>query len=418
MAYGDSKPSRGGGGGSYGYMYDDQGRGRSKSRYEEFVSAYENVPDDMKEKFLSGELEDYPYNDLRLANFIEGSTSRYNVHDWAWKFFADDEQNDGRVRRLIVEKHSIESWHNLQAWAKRAWEDMRASAKKARAESEAEHASRRAAFEAERILQYEEENAQFVIEADLIAGTVYSDFDNAHRMRVSSNMDEGDWIDDPVSLINTGYGYAVESKQSTGLKLHINLALDTSNSMINNGINKDATKTFVLFHLVLRNLVETYDDITAATFEFSDDGYETSDAGKIANLLSDHNEVHSGPENFLGKLEKYRNSRYNFHGTDTWFYPLLKKLREHEKRHNLLTTRRIDLVITDAVFEHKTDGSKCNEIQYKRGYGVTTIFLNFLSETQRVSNVLPLNCIEYGVDSRTIDGTIRRILSEVAGVSI
>lgn len=420
MAYGDSKASRSSyGGGGFSYTYNDLGRGKSKTRYEQFEKCFLRAYDaDELDNFVA--LKCSYYTIEAFSNFVEAATVRYNVHDWATNRYEDPDHNDGRARRLVLSKTKRSYWLQLQEAAKQAIETLREQRNKRFAEMAEKTAHDRAMFEAERVLRYKEQNQALMLDADMIAGTVYSDFDQAYKRHSQYGRDEGEWIDDPVSLLSTGYGYGTETEKPSGLKVHINLALDLSNSMVNNRIHADATKTLVRFHLVMRNLITQHQDISAATFSFSDnDTYDATKEGKLAKLISDHSEQIDTDKRFLGNLEIYRETKsWYFSGTDTWFYPLFERLLNHEKRHNLIGTTRIDLIITDAVFEHKTDGTRCSDIQYERGPGVKSVFLNFVPENLRVGNVLPQNCIEYGVDINNIDGIIRIILSEVAGIHV
>ena len=118
MAKGDSKNSRGrrGGSGSYRY-YDDEGRGNSKYYWEEFESWFKHsdysqdwlmggdtkgVDPTIARLFTAGNLNRlfneqskslliHGLYDGRLYAYVQSMRARFNVHDWAWQKFEDDD---------------------------------------------------------------------------------------------------------------------------------------------------------------------------------------------------------------------------------------------------------------------------------------------------------------------------------------
>ena len=107
-----------------------------------------------------------------------------------------------------------------------------------------------------------------------------------------------------------------------------------------------------------------------------------------------------------------------FTGTDTWFAPLFKMIEDWEVKDSDAGAVRLDIVITDAVFEHKTDIRECDTIQERRNGNLQTVILNFMPEKDWVNSTLPKRCFMLKVDAGNVAGILRNVLTEFVGAYI
>jgi hypothetical protein len=434
MAKGDLKPSRRTGGsfsstsrgGGYSYDYDDEGRGESLTLWDEFKGGFE----------FSGYSEDWLLNtkgaevgmdfgvglyDARLYKYVHNMTSRYSIHDWAWRQFEDDDNNDGRVRRIVIKKLGLESWLKLQLRAKQLWDTQREKDRKAAAERAEKWEQERAVFHAERIKRETEEVNEIRKDVQLVTGSLQADFNSAFSMEESYGREAGDWLDDAVSAYQSGYGFGEEVRRPAGVKLQITISIDLSNSMYYNKVDKAAAKTIRDVYLALEQLKDQYpNDLFVCAFTFSDNGYSSSEQGKRAENLTrpywSGGKDKKSTERHLGAVEQFRSGRASFTGTDTWFYPLFEEIEKWENEHSDEGALKLDIVLTDAVIEHPTDIKRSDKVQERRNGTLHTIFLNFLKESEWVDSDLPLRCVQYGADPSNISGLLRTLISEFVQV--
>lgn len=465
MAYKDRKPVSYSGGGGYSsrsYSYDDGGRGESKHYFEIFEQLFaesghssEWLLADFKlgtatsslhyisgwSYFEEGLQEEFIYN------FLDAARPRYGIHDWAWTRYEDPPGNDGRTRRLVVDKCGVDVWVRFQIRAQQVRDSINERKAEERKAYFDEAAERQAALEAERVERTSEETRQFTQQAQYTAGMLQSDFHQAFETQEVYGRDEGDFIDDVVNLYQTGRGYGEDQSKAKGVKLQITLSLDLSNSMQynrdthGNKLYESASNAFRDLWLTLEELEKQYaDDLFIGAFTFCQDTheYDTNSwgehvtrerLGRLAKCLSVESSWRGRMEDkqlrsrqdpdgiSLGPVEGYRSpSAWKFDGTDTWYYPLFDKIREWEEKFSDPGAIRLDLVITDAVLEHPSDIARSDAIQERRNGTLHTVMLNMLPQHEWVNSDLPLRCVQYPADSKNLSGMLRLLISEFVSV--
>lgn len=414
MARGDVKSYRGrggGGGGSYGY--DDEGRGYSKDLWERFARDFELSG-------YSGKFDqwlDMPF----LHNFWRNATWRFNKHDWR-----------DRAHDLVIKKLGPKGWNDLLEYLDKAKEDakdrefMNAIAYKI--DRIGEHKASEAR-EAERIEKLEEEIAEYRNDADLTAGFLQSDFQNAISIKEKTSQPEGDWLDDVVEAYVDGYGWGEEVRTQTGIKLQITLSLDLSNSMYHNEVHEVAGQAFIGLWLALEELKADFQDsLFIKAFTFSD-GRE----GKDAKVLQ-HSSWRPKPDNYgqgdhmgdvdeiFGYISKNKGMWWNsardlYSGEDTWIAPLFEQIEKWEQTDETDPGAvRLDLIISDAVLEHPTDLRDASKIQERRDGSLQTVILNLMDEEDWHDSALPRRCYQYPVDISNLRGMLRNVLGEFVQV--
>lgn len=424
MAYGDRKSVsyRGGGGGSYAATYDDEGRGASKSYWEAFQRSFERSGYSVNWLLGKG---DNILSDSTLYSYATNMTYRYSLHDWAWRRYEDPEGNDGRVRRLVVDKCGVVVWQQFQERAEQVHDKIEAERElRYRQAQEEWDAQSRAALEA-REIRRGEEYFEVMKHVDLIAGGMQSQFMEAFESVDIYGRREGDWIDDVVGISTSGYGFGEETQRAKGLKIQVTVSLDLSNSMTYNRLAEPAVAAFRNIYLALEKIKEEHPtDMFVAAFEFSDDGWAEGintpnkeyRAGRVARRLqgTGRDDAHS-----LGAVELYRPGQHHcFNGEDTWFYPLFTEIEKWEKEHSDPGAVKIDLILTDAVLEHQSDIRLCDEIQERRDGVLHTVLMNFLPMSRWAKNDLPARCVQYAADRDNMIVALRNILLEYVGVYV
>lgn len=428
MARGDVRSaSYGRGGSGSGSYYDDRGRGRSRGYWEEFEFKFTNSG------YSSDWLLGAGYDDSTLFNHVTGMTYRFNLHDWAFKKYEDSDDNDGRVRRLVVAKCGLDTWEKLQGRAKAVNERVMQEREVRNAERAAEYALERAAFEAQQIKTNQEEWEKIKQHSDFMVGGLLTEMNLVQDRRESHGRDEGYEIEDIVTAYTTGYGFVEDISTPTGIKLQVTVSLDCSNSMVHNYVTVGdtrmklgdfASKVFLNLNIVLDQMKHEYgEDFYFAAFEFSDDNYDG--LGKRATCVShntwdvddnyrgiDYEDGAAGGR--IGYLERYRSNGYHYiySGEDTWFYPLFEQIEKWEKRSSDPRAARLDIILTDAVIEHPSDIRRSSEIQARRNGNLQSVFLNFLPEGELVNSDLPLRCTQYVANPDNVEGIVRKLIYE------
>jgi hypothetical protein len=403
VAKGDVKSYRGrggySGGGGYSY-YDDEGRGESRSIWEQFRDGWTAAQ--FERSWL------FNLSDHDCYHIIANTTWRFNVADgpryWdrkdAYDFKLDDKltEDDSRVARLVKKQQSDSTWlsfyhHLLDGYEayNEVLREKRKDQQRRYEEQQREWAEKEAEREAERVKELEAHNAAIAKEVDLVAGAIRADFIQAFDYDISHGQRQGDYLDDVVAGYHSGYGFAEEVREAGGIKLQITVSLDLSNSNYYNHVHKAATEAFRNICLTLEQLKEEHpSDLFAAYFIFAS-GEDGKKAGRLGgednwslpwNVRSRVNDV---PEQVRlpAMLDAFRNpdtvGTSLFNGEDTWVEPLFEQIEKWE-HGNDAGACRLDLVITDAVFEHPTDIRKASVIQERRDGNLQTVFLNLLPE--------------------------------------
>lgn len=426
MAQGDVKSIRsnyrgGRSGGGSSYVYDDEGRGESKSVWEWFETGFTADP---TERWLLS------HDDQTYYWALKASTQRFNLMDIAFKQSPGwSEYGDTRAHRLVLRKLNEESWLKFYNALIAAYERVKAQQEKERHEaaenSERQWAEYRAQREAERVelLRNELEAVQPVVE--LTAGMLSSELNQVIQYHEQES-DHGDWIDSAADAYMGHGGWGEETGHATGIKLSITLSLDLSNSMYYNSIHAHAAGAFRDIGMALRALKAEYkEDLTVGFFTFSE-----GSKGNYATQLRDYSMSAGNTPKLedgrtFGELNDFRpsvvKSWYSygpFAGEDTHITPLLKAIEKWEKDEVDPGAIRLDLVITDAVLEHKYDIKEADVIQERRNGALQTIMLNFMPEKSWLGSTLPKRCFMLKVDKDNINGILRNTISEFVGAHL
>lgn len=240
--------------------------------------------------------------------------------------------------------------------------------------------------------EYDERLQSLINDARLLAGHIRSDIATVVSQRERYDLDDGDWLDNPVSALTEGVGFGEVYSAKSGVKLQINLALDISNSMYYNGLALAAVESFRTLYWAL--------DI--ASKELPDDALKLTawlwaggrDGKRVTQLYSDSARVRNDILGAMAALPA-SDSVSGWTGEDTWIFPLLKELEKADDDDNV----RLDIVITDGVLEHATDSRKGDVIQERRNGNLQTVVLNFVPMDEWGDYGLPNRCIQYEVRS-------------------
>jgi len=420
MARGDVRPTVSHyGRGSYGRSssssryHDDEGRGESKQVWEWFEENFGATP--TLDWLLS-------LDDQRYYWLIKASTYRHGILDIAITRTADI---DSRARRMVRQKLDVASWCEFHAAMVAAFNRVVAKRDADEHEAAERYRGERAAYVAQReatAVRIAHENwVEVAPGVDMTVGMLSSDLNQAFVStdRIGQN---GDWIEETVEAYQGEAGFGYEDKKAVGVKIQITLSLDLSNSMLYNGVAIPAAAAFRDIGLSLKEMKKEYeDDLFTAFFTFSADGYRDNEKGKRVYLLQTPAEPK--PES-LGEFDPYAPSQLIRHpefgygidnifsGTDTYINPLLANIERWEKENSDPGAVKLDLVLTDAVLEHKSDIREADVIQDRRDGTLTTVMLNFMPESEWLMSTLPKRCYQMHVDADNIQGVLRNTITE------
>ena len=227
--------------------------------------------------------------------------------------------------------------------------------------------------------------------ASVLIDALYS----ASRIQERNDLDDGDMVDDPVSMLVDGGGWGQESPGRLRIHKHVNIAIDNSGST-----HTEATGyCSQALERVANALIRVLYTAASAHPGVSYDGFSFN---KIA-------ECHTG---ILGKELRAEQVRqqlqqievddpYVVNARETNLMPLIRRMHENEVRRGLIGQPRLDIILTDGEFESDEDAQAAAEWQRKRGPDVTTYVLNICPEDMedRVAlphqfRVIPVECIE------------------------
>ena len=247
--------------------------------------------------------------------------------------------------------------------------------------------------------------------AEVLLDALYA----ATKAKERGNLDDGDMIDDPVSLMTDGAGWGEESRGRLEMHKHVNIAIDNSGSTHTPETGFCSSAMEDVTNNLLRVLFTAASDYRGVTY----DGFSFN---KIA-------ECHTGQ---LGKERRAALVRDQFksvwvddphmiNAVETNLAPLMRLMFENEEQKGLIGQPRLDIILTDGEFESDEDAQEAAEWQRKRGAGVTTYILNLCPDEMedRVAlphqfRVIPVHCIDRGRWGKTVDANIlRQILNQI-----
>lgn len=256
----------------------------------------------------------------------------------------------------------------------------------------------------ERTQQRDLKRLELSSDARLMAGSIQTEFATAIGWRERYSQAEGDWLDDPVAALTTGYGFGEEIRTSRGIRLQVHLCLDCSNSMVHNrlaSVAQDAMRDMYLgMRMASQQLPDNSLTVNVWTWAHGDDG-------KATRHITTKDNLNRTVDNPMGPLEGWWTE---FDGEDTWISPLLERLEKWENAHGDPGACRLDIIITDGVLEHVTDARKGDEIQERRDGSLQTVVLNFLPMEDWSDSRVPKRCVQYPATPDNLSALMRSVL--------
>ena len=424
---GDVKPtiSRGRGRGSWGgtsRFYDDGGKASSKTAWERFEERWNTAND--KKMFL------LDMSDPECYGYIRASVMRYGLYDIAIvQAPGYTEWADSRAHRLVEKTFDEELWvkfhtHLVEGY-NRHYETIKKEDQIRAEKNQGEREAYIRQQKAEQIKLARDEYREISQSVDQSIGMFESDLSQTFR-NVEREGDDGEWISDPVDVLHGENGWGYSTKKAKGIKLQITVSLDLSNSMVYNGCAEKAGNTYRDLGFLLKAMqAEHPEDLFVSFFTFSGDSYWSDGAGKEVSRL-EIPAYQDGDEGFgefdqfrstaLAKVDKGWNTGI-FTGTDTWLYPLFEQIQKWEKDNSDPGAIRLDVILTDAVVEHKVDIKRSDVIQEQRDGTLSSVFLNFIPEKDWIGSTLPKRSYQIPVTVDTVSGILRNILAEFVAVN-
>mgnify|MGYP005814969507 CR=1 FL=1 len=247
-------------------------------------------------------------------------------------------------------------------------------------------------------------------EAALLVDTLAS----ATRDREVENLDEGDWLDDPVALIADGSGWGEERMGAREFRKHVSIAVDNSGSTHMASTGYCAHAMSVVANSLLEVLYTASSQWPGVTW----------DAYSFNRITRSHTSR-------FGRQERYELVRQSLaqvvvsdplrtDAIETNLAPLIERMYETEEERGLLGSPRLDIILTDGEFESQADADEAAEWQRRRGPGVTTYVLNLCPETpSEVAlpyqfRVIPLTCVTGDEHRKEVDGEgLRQALMQI-----
>lgn len=250
----------------------------------------------------------------------------------------------------------------------------------------------------------EQQRLERSADARLMAGSLQSEFASAIGWKERFGQPEGDWLDDPVGAMITGYGFGEEMRTSRGIKMQVNLCLDCSNSVYHNGLSEVAQLTLRTMYLGLKMAADQLPDNSLVVNVWT---WAHNDDGRGVSLLTTKDAVARSSANPMGVMDNWY---ANFNGEDTWIAPLFERLDGWENAYGDPSAYRLDIIITDGVLEHATDAKAADVIQERRDGTLQTVMLNFLPMEEWTESRVPKRCVQYPATVDNLIGLMRGVL--------
>lgn len=279
---------------------------------------------------------------------------------------------------------------------------------------------------------------QAVRTTNIMVGDFVSELMQAMKFRMKVGQTQGDWVEEPERLFSDGGIFATEERIASKVKLQLTLSLDASTSMWMNKIMGYAGPTFIQMDRVIREAAMEVPEgcITYAPFIFHEKAMQIP-----ASFLS----MYSGGLDYTGvKLRRGQNTPktvwprsprkdefeaamrlgqipqnamyrdYEMSGTETNISELFKAIQQWENVHGDPSALRLDIILTDGVFDNRKDVEMASRFQeFRRNSCRTkTIMLNFLERKEWGDFAVPEHSLMYPVTPDNLDSSIRGLLSE------
>jgi len=232
------------------------------------------------------------------------------------------------------------------------------------------------------------------------------------RVQEKENLDEGEWLDDPVTtIIDNSGGWGDELVGASDYRKHVNICIDNSGSTHTpetGYCSRPMIEVVSSLCDVLSYASEQYPGVTWGVYEFNKTASCKQMHGK--EFTSYYNRMSSNSRTHL-----YLNDPLQENATATNLAPLMKTIYEQEEKEDLLDSPRFDIILTDGEFETQQDADEAASSKARRGNGINSYVLNLCpensSEIQLPSQfrVLPLNCL---FDEEYASKTVKRVDKE------
>jgi len=250
-------------------------------------------------------------------------------------------------------------------------------------------------------------------ESRLGAGYIISEFASALARRERHELAEGDWLEDPAEAYLTGRGFSEEYTVRTGVKLQINLCLDCSNSMVRNQVEGVSRQVLWTMYLMLRQVERALQPgalrVNVWKFAYTEDGRGCSRMSEVRK--SDGADRAFTPEEIdVRVMERINNS--GMWGEATYLEPLLADIEKWENSEGDYNAFRLDIILTDGVFEHPKDTRLADVVQHRRDGNLQTVMLNFLPLEDWGDYPVPNRCVQYPADPTNVMALMRMAVGD------
>jgi len=421
-----SHVSHGSGRGHYGgsvRSYDDHGRGDSKNIWDWFHDTWES--EGCVRSWLMTR------TDREYYTLFTKSMERFGVMDIAYGsapgYFPG---RDTRAHKMVVNHQDEDAWTEFYKLLIEGYNRFHAAQQQQRqieaeewqGKMEAQRRQREA--EAARVDREDFGNVIPLIEAT--TGTIHSDLAETTFVQKDVVRDYGDAIEDVVDAYSGRGGFMDIEQKATETKLQITVSLDLSNSMYYNNVHQVAAEAFMMIGMSLDLIKKEYpDDIFVAYFTFSENCWRGHGKGVERIEPNQNNEKSLFKEFEFVKPSAIKNwyGYYGggcgiFTGEDTYIAPLLSAIRNWEVDSSDPGAVKLDIVITDAVFEHPRDIKESDVVQEMRNGRLQTVFLNFMDEKNWLGSTLPKRCTMAKVGKDNLGGILRNLVAEFLGANL
>jgi hypothetical protein len=252
--------------------------------------------------------------------------------------------------------------------------------------------------------QHQERIAVQVADVNLMAGYLTTEVATAVKRHERYDLYDGEWLEDPVDAMTINKGFAEEYNKPHGVRMMVNLCLDSSNSMRHNNLATVSLQTLKQMWVMLR-LVER--DLPAGMLQTNVWFWARYEDGKGAYQRLDAHDPVDTMERGIEVL-----SSASFNGEDTWIAPLFKRIEAWENDSDAQSYHRLDIVITDGVLEHPTDIREASEVQMRRNGSLQTDMFNFLPSEEWGDFPVPKRCVQYEANPDNLLPLMRQVFGD------
>lgn len=232
------------------------------------------------------------------------------------------------------------------------------------------------------------------------------------RARERENLDDGDVLDDPATLIVEGTGgWGDEVLGNRQYRKHVNICIDDSGST-------RMEQTGFCSRAMLRVSNELMEVLYTAAGRWPG---VTWDAFTFNRITQQHTSRY-GQERRLEIVrqalrEVWVDDPLRRDAIETNLAPLIEAMAKNEVDRGLIGSPRLDIILTDGEFESQKDADLAAEAQRSRGPGVSTYVLNLCPDNPsevvlpNAFQVIPLPCLvgqDRGMDLHRVDSDVLR----------